>query len=115
MMNKIKLSSYFFLVCFMMFFMSCDKPNPIYGAWSDVQGDNQITFIPDGSCTVKMKDVGGGTTMSGTYQIIQNTVVFKLPNVTINSEFDIRVNVLSITWTYEDRTTRNFTLYKIRN
>lgn len=95
--------------------MSCEKPNPLYGSWSDVKGDNQITFVPDGNCTIKMKEAGNGASMSGTYRVIQNTVIFELPSVKINSEFDIRGSVLSITWTYQDRSTRNFTLYKIKN
>lgn len=115
MINKKNLYLFFCLVLFAVFFMSCKLPNPLYGSWSDVKGENQITFIQDGSCTVKMKTVNSGTSMSGTYRIIQNTVIFELPSIKVNSEFDVRGNVLSITWTYADRTTRNFTMYKIRN
>lgn len=107
-----------FAVAFFMF-ASCDKPNPLYGTWADNHApqSNQITLIQDGSCLVRLEGYSAGSiaTVSGTYKITENIVSFYMPNAIIVSEYDIRGNELTITWTYSDGTTRKFILYKIRN
>lgn len=118
---KMKRLYIYFCIFIAVFFMftSCDQPNPLYGTWADNHApqSNQIVIIPDGSCLIRVEgySVGSVDTVSGTYKITENIISFRMPNAVVVSEYDIRGNELTLTWTYPDRTTRKFILYKIRN
>ena len=78
--------------------VSCYKPSPIYGAWSDNAG-NKISFADDGSFSATIRDTNGDTkNYSGNYTVIENIISFSKDDGSINSEWDIRGGLLYLTF-----------------
>ena len=91
--------------------VSCYKPSPIYGAWSDNAG-NKISFADDGSFSATIRDTNGDTkNYSGNYTVIENIISFSKDDGSINSEWDIRGGLLYLTWFDSYGAQINLTLY----
>ena len=98
---------------FAMLFCSCYTPNPLYGTWTDNDG-NKIQFIDDGSFTATIKDSDNQlVSYSGEWTVIDNVLIFSIKGdtqYTRNTEWDIRGAMLYLTWT-ANNTTKMLTLY----
>ncbi|MCQ2611093.1 MAG: hypothetical protein MJ169_05035 [Treponema sp.] len=93
-------------------FTACYSPSPLYGTWSDNIG-NSIVFNTDGTYTAKLKQGGGGEiTHQGSYTVIENVIVFQKSAGQINSEWDIRGQMMYLTWTDSGNTVA-LTLYHV--
>lgn len=111
--NRIKLLAALALLCAGAVFFSCQAPSPLYGTWGagGSNGGQTLTLVPDGTFTSKIN----GTDYEGTYEVNLNIISFSMSNGTVVSEWDIRANVLYLTWTTEANQTYNLTMYKIKN
>ena len=99
-------------------FLSCYEPSPLYGTWSDNDG-NKISFISGGSFIAKIKSDSDGTTITyeGDFTVIDNVISFSYTNssgksVVMDSEWDIRGAMLYLYYTM-DGTTKLLTLYQV--
>lgn len=102
-----KSSILFFIMLCALTLVSCYTPSPLYGTFSDNLG-NSITFIQDGTYVATI----GGNNFEGTYVVLENVVTFsQSTGDVINSEWDIRGNILYITWTLNSGTTE-LSLYR---
>ncbi len=94
---------------------SCYEPSPLYGRWTDNDGDS-ISFISDGTFIAKINDKTDTLiTYQGDYAVIENVLVFNISSPsesTIDTEWDIRGSLLYCTWT-KDGFTRTLTLYHV--
>ncbi len=92
---------------------SCYTPNPLYGTWTDNDG-NKIQFIDDGSFSATIKDSDNKlVSYSGDWSIVDNVIVFSIKgdsSYTRNTEWDIRGALLYLTWTANNNT-KMLTLY----
>ena len=92
---------------------SCYTPNPLYGTWTDNDG-NKIQFIDDGSFSATIKDSDNKlVSYSGDWSIVDNVIVFSIKgdsSYTRNTEWDIRGAMLYLTWTANNNT-KMLTLY----
>lgn len=90
----------------------CAAPSPLYGTWTDNKG-NQITFIADNTYTAKIVDsVGVSKMYNGGYNVLLNALSFVTETTTVVTEWDIRGNMLYLTWVTADGDVINLTLYK---
>ena len=92
---------------------SCYEPSPLYGVWADNKG-NQITFNADSSYAATLLDSTlTSYVIEGSYTVLMNALTFTRDDgSTLVTEWDIRGNMLYLTWTFETETV-NLTLYKI--
>ncbi len=94
-------------------FCSCYTPSPLYGTWSDNDG-NKIQFIDDGTFSATIKDSDNQIiSYSGEWSVIDNVLIFTIKGdsqYTRNTEWDIRGAMLYLTWT-ANNTTKILTLY----
>ncbi len=95
------------------FFTGCYEPSPLYGAFADNQG-NKITLMDDGTYSATIVDSRGDKKMyQGSYTVLENVISFTTSaGGAINSEWDVRGNMLYLTWTDETGATLSLTLYK---
>ena len=57
---------------------ACYTPNPLYGTWSDNDG-NKIQFIDDGTFTATIKDSDNQLiSYSGDWSTVDNVLIFKI-------------------------------------
>ena len=112
MMKENKMKNRFFLVAVFailmaIIFCSCYTPNPLYGTWSDNDG-NKIQFIDDGSFSATIKDSDNKIiSYSGEWTVIDNVLIFTIKGdsqYTRNTEWDIRGAMLYLTWTANNNT-----------
>lgn len=100
-----------------MLLTSCNpEPNPLVGAWADNRGDT-ITLMADNTFLSDItNEYGQKVTTEGTYSVLLNVITFttKAGHQRV-SEWDIRGNILYITWTDDSGNTLPLSLYKIRN
>lgn len=97
---------------FLLFLYGCAAPSPLYGTWSDNRG-NKITFVADNTYTAQIVDSEGSATMyTGSYNVQINALSFVTEISTVVSEWDIRGNMLYITWVTAEGDVINLTLYK---
>lgn len=89
------------LVCAVLGLASCYSPSPLYGTWSDNDG-NKIQFVNDGTFSTTIKTVEGDVTPSGTYRVIENVISFTFEDGTVVSEWDLRGSILYLQWTITD-------------
>ena len=86
---------------------SCYTPNPLYGTWSDNDG-NKIQFIDDGTFSATIKDSDNKIIpYSGEWTVIDNVLIFTIKGdsqYTRNTEWDIRGAMLYLTWTANNNT-----------
>lgn len=104
------------LPLFLIFSLAnCAAPSPLYGIWADNKG-NQITFIADNTFTAKITNSSGVSVMyNGSYTALVNALTFVIePESTrIVTEWDIRGNMLYLTWVNSVDDEISLTLYKI--
>lgn len=102
-----------FAVLLTLLFCSCYTPNPLYGTWTDNDG-NKIQFIDDGSFSATIKDSDNQlVSYSGEWSVIDNVLIFTIKGdtqYTRNTEWDIRGAMLYLTWTANNNT-KMLTLY----
>lgn len=118
---KNKFSDIKFFLCLLILFFSfclasCGKANsPLYGTWAGNGGDI-IILRNDDSCVFKIK---GSTavegTYNGTYSVLLNTIIFSLPTGNLVYEWDVRDNILYLTWTDEKNVLKGVTLYRVES
>lgn len=65
-----------------MLFISCYTPSPLYGTWSDGNNGNKIIFFPDGTFSADLKYNSETYEYSGTYDTIDNVIIFTITNTT---------------------------------
>lgn len=102
----------FFSICF----VSCGKANsPIYGTWASNGGDI-IVLRNDDTCVFNISDSSlRAGTYNGTYSVLLNTIIFSLPTGNLVYEWDIRDNILYLTWTNELNVLKGIVLYRTEN
>ena len=90
-----------------VFMSSCYLPNPLYGTWSDNEG-NKIQFVDDGSFSAKIKESDGTIdNYEGSWSTVDNVLIFSIKgdkSYTRNTEWDIRGAILHLTWTANQNT-----------
>ena len=93
------------LLCIL--FASCYTPNPLYGTWSDNDG-NKIQFIDDGTFSATIKDSDNQlVSYSGDWSVVDNVLIFIIKgdsSYNRNTEWDIRGSMLYLTWTVNNNT-----------
>jgi len=91
-----------------MFMASCYLPNPLYGTWTDNDG-NKIQFVDDGSFSARIKETDGTIdNYEGSWATVDNVLIFNIKgdtSYTRNTEWDIRGAMLYLTWTANGKTT----------
>ena len=98
----------FFVVALLsIFLMSCYTPNPLYGTWTDNDG-NKIQFIDDGTFSATIKDSDNQlVSYSGDWSVVDNVLIFIIKgdsSYNRNTEWDIRGSMLYLTWTVNNNT-----------
>ena len=92
---------------------SCYTPNPLYGTWTDNDG-NKIQFMDDGTFTASVKDSSNiSLSYEGEWTTVDNVLIFSIKgdsSYSRNTEWDIRGAMLYLTWT-ANNTTKVLTLY----
>lgn len=90
---------------------ACYTPSPLYGTWSDNQG-NKIILSSDNTYTAIIVDTNGNTTnYSGGYTVLENVISFSRSDGNMNTEWDIRGGMLYLKWLDESGEEQNLTLY----
>lgn len=96
-----------------LFLASCYTPNPLYGTWTDNEG-NSIQFQADGSFTATILNSSQNPIdYQGTYDVVDNVLIFHITGdkeYSRNTEWDIRGAMLYLTWT-ANNVTKSITLY----
>ena len=93
----------------------CYAPSPLYGTWADNMG-NKISFTSDGSFNATISSSGVKQQSMGTYAVLKNILTFtRDTGTTTSTEWDIRGNILYLTWLDSDGWQRQLQLYKISN
>ena len=86
---------------------SCYTPNPLYGTWTDNDG-NKIQFIDDGTFSAMIKDSDNKLiSYSGDWTTVDNVLIFTIKgdtSYTRNTEWDLRGAMLYLTWTANNNT-----------
>ena len=102
------------LFCTCTALISCYSPSPLYGSWADNSG-NSINFVMDGSFTAKIAGTSGTETYTGTYNVLDNIIVFSYEkdgySYSTNTEWDIRGYILYCWWVDRFGDPRQLTLY----
>lgn len=90
----------------MLIISSCYTPSPLYGTWTDNDG-NKIMFMDDGSFSARIVDSSGtSTNYEGAYTVIDNIISFKITTpsaFTRVSEWDIRGAILYVRFEGQDK------------
>ncbi|MBO4546060.1 MAG: hypothetical protein J5700_00635 [Treponema sp.] len=106
---------YFLLTAtlFIALISACYQPSPLYGTWSDNQG-NKIILSSDNTYTAIIVDTNGNTTnYSGGYTVLENVISFSRNDGNMNTEWDIRGGILYLKWLDSSGQEINLTLYHI--
>ena len=110
--KAISVFSAFGLLITMLFF-SCYTPSPLYGTWTDNDG-NKINFMDDGNFTAAIKDTDNNMLhYEGTWATVDNVLIFNIQADNAyarNTEWDLRGAMLYLTWTANGNT-KMLTLY----
>ena len=111
--NVIKRFSVVAALIFTLLFISCYTPNPLYGTWTDNEG-NKIQFIDDGTFFASIRTSETDIAIyEGDWSCVDNVLVFHIKADTAytrNTEWDIRGAMLYLTWT-ANGSTKMLTLY----
>jgi hypothetical protein len=115
--SPLRLCACLALVFASMFFGSCAEPSPLYGSWADNRGSS-ISFFDDGTFSAKilLDAFGSSALYGGDFSVQLNAMTFKTENpdgtnLQVVTEWDIRGNMLYITWPEAFP----LTLYKVSN
>lgn len=109
-MNMKKIFLTFVIFLCLLSFSSCYEPSPLYGTWSDNNG-NVLSFMTDGSFVATLyDDKNKQKTFEGNFDLIDNVIVFSYKDSetgsqgVLNSEWDLRGSILYCTWTMDKKT-----------
>lgn len=92
---------------------SCYAPSPLYGTWADPHG-SKISFMPDGSFNATTTINNNVELSEGTYSVLKNVLVLTRSSGTImETEWDIRGNLMYLDWVDESGNRKKLTLMKI--
>lgn len=94
-------------------FAGCYAPSPLYGTWTDNQG-NVLKFISDGTFTMSIasNSVNRPESYSGTYTVLDNVLIFTTDKGAVRTtEWDVRASILYLEWVDTTGTTLQITLY----
>lgn len=109
------------IIC--LLFSGCYQPSPLYGKWSDNNG-NSINFMNDLSFIANINMNNKSYSYEGTWQALDNVLAFSVSSVTVDkeepknvsksivSEWDLHGSMLYISWT-ESEVTKNLVLYHV--
>lgn len=113
MKNKAKIFTILVIFTVLSSLAGCYLPNPLYGTWTDNDGD-KISFMDDGTFSATVTDTTGkGINYEGEWATVDNVLVLNIKGDTEysrNTEWDIRGAMLYLTWT-ANGTTKVLTLY----
>lgn len=110
-------------VVFCVMCSGCYQPSPLYGKWSDNNG-NSINFMNDLSFIANISMNNKSYSYEGTWQALDNVLAFSVSSVTVDkeepknvsksivSEWDLHGSMLYISWT-ESEVTKNLVLYHV--
>lgn len=89
-------------ILFSTLFISCYTPSPLYGTWTDNDG-NKIQFMDDGTFTANISNTDESiTNYTGTWTTVDNVLIFSIAGDTTysrNTEWDLQGARLNLTWT----------------
>lgn len=94
---------------------SCTTPSPLIGSWADNAG-NTIKFAEESQFTASILDsTDTVVAYSGTYTVNLNALIFEIEDTSaiILTEWDIRGNIMYLTWTDSDGVNKALSMYKI--
>jgi len=94
---------------------SCYIPNPLYGTWTDSNGDQYMTLLEDGTFSAKIANSDDSTTeYSGEWTTVDNILILSIKgstNYQRNIVWSLNGAILYLDWTSEDKTEKSVTLY----
>lgn len=94
---------------------SCYIPNPLYGTWSDSNGDQYITILEDGTFTARITNSDlTSTDYTGEWTTVDNILILSIKgsvNYQRNVVWSLNGAILYLDWTSEDNTQKSVTLY----
>ncbi len=106
MKNNKKISFAILITSLLFIFSSCYTPSPLYGTWTDNDG-NKLMFMDDGTFNAKIVDASGTPIIyEGNYTVIDNIINFSITSpgsFTRVGEWDIRGAILYITFEGKDK------------
>lgn len=114
-MNKKNLLTFILIITLCVLFTSCTTPSPIIGSWADNAG-NTIKFAEESQFTASILDsTDTVVAYSGTYTVNLNALIFEISDTSaiILTEWDIRGNIMYLTWTDSDGINKALSMYKI--
>ncbi|MBQ2081560.1 MAG: hypothetical protein II461_07345, partial [Treponema sp.] len=92
---------------------SCYAPSPLYGTWSDSYG-SKISFMADGTFNATTTINNNVELCDGTYAVLKNILVFTRSSGTVmETEWDIRGNLMYLNWVDEYGNSKLLELMKI--
>ena len=100
-----------------VFLVSCREPSPLYGSWADNRG-NTLSFFDDDTFSARIVRSGRPSeNFNGNYSLLMNVLTLDCRNVELRivTEWDIRGNILYLTWTSADGEAMQLSMYKISN
>jgi len=102
-------------VLFITAISSCYIPNPLYGTWSDSNGDQYITILEDGTFTARITNSDlTSTDYTGEWTTVDNILILSIKgsvNYQRNVVWSLNGAILYLDWTSEDNTQKSVTLY----
>jgi hypothetical protein len=95
---------------------SCTEPSPLYGTWVDNKGNN-ISFFDDNTFNAKINGSTGAKNYEGNYTVLLNSLTMDCTELGLRivTEWDIRGNILYISWITVDDDTLSLSLFKVSN
>ncbi len=117
-MKNIRCLNKFFPIAFisvlLLILCSCSDSTLLNGIWED-SNENTITFYSDGYFEACVPTSGDTTEYVGTYGVTGNSIQFLAEGGEVFlSQFSIDGGLLYLTWTPDDETSVNLTLYKTK-
>lgn len=92
---------------------SCYAPSPLYGMWADPYG-SKISFMADGTFNATTTINNNVELCDGTYAVLKNILVFTRSSGTVmETEWDIRGNLMYLNWVDEYGNSKLLELMKI--
>jgi len=99
-----------------LLFVSCAEPAPLYGTWADNKGDT-LSFFDDNTFNARIYSNGSSANYEGNYNVLLNSLTLTCTGIELRivTEWDIRGNILYLTWVTSDREQVPLTLFKVSN
>ncbi len=94
---------------------SCYTPNPLYGTWTDSNGNQYISLLEDGTFSAKISNSDDSTTeYTGEWSTVDNVLILNVKGATNyqrNVIWSLNGAILYLDWTAEDNSVKTVTLY----